>query len=140
MSFFKNFATTVNSARFSAPNNILLNKVWGAHVLLVRSNEPVVDHINTLKALHRTLNKIKAHEEGNYKPLVSKELRYLNAAARDYAINCRKYVENGGHLTAQGIANLYACASQLDVNSQWLEKYVQDEIPHFVRYMSVENL
>lgn len=51
-----------------------------------------------------------------------------------------RYVESGGRLTAQGLANLYACADKLKVNDQWLQIYVQSEIPHLIRNMSAENL
>ena len=50
------------------------------------------------------------------------------------------FVESGGKLTAQGLANLYACADNLQINKQWLEKYVYEEIPYHIDSMSVSNL
>jgi hypothetical protein len=37
-----------------------------------------------------------------------------------YSANCMKYVEFGGKLTAQGIANLYFYHKDLGINRQWL--------------------
>ena len=57
-----------------------------------------------------------------------------------YVHNTLKYVELGGRLTAQGLANLYATAENLKINSKWLEIYAQPEIPYHLRNMSIENL
>ena len=124
MSYFKNFSKTLCSSRLTRPNNIILASQTGPAVLLVRENEPSVDHINSLKALHNTINKLSQHTSGNYSKLVEEELRYLNRAAEDYAQNCKKYVENGGCLTAQGLANVYACGEKLGINSDWLTAHV----------------
>lgn len=49
-------------------------------------------------------------------------------------------METGGRLTGEGLANIYAVADKLNINDKWLEIYLQPEIPHLLRYMSVDNL
>ena len=54
--------------------------------------------------------------------------------------SCTAYVEDGGYITAQGAANLYACAEELGLSANWLSKNVQPLIPTLVKNMSIENL
>jgi hypothetical protein len=49
-------------------------------------------------------------------------------------------VESNGALTAEGIANLYAVAADLDLSNSWLKSYVQNEITNKANYMSRSNL
>lgn len=64
----------------------------------------------------------------------------LQNSLQAYVHNCVRYVEMGGRLTGQALANLYGCSEQLGVNPQWLQVYAESEIPHLIRHMSVENL
>lgn len=137
---FRSFNKAINASRFTSPNNILLARGRPV-VYLSASNEPGVEHVNTIKALFRTISKLETHRENNtYKTLVEKELKELHSASQSYVNNVLKYVELGGRLTAQGLSNLYATADNLQVNTKWLEVYAQPEIPHLLRNMSVENL
>lgn len=137
---FRSFNKAVSAGRFTSPNNILLARGRPAVYLSV-SNEPSIEHVNGIKAVFRTISKLESHRENNtYKTLVEKELKELNSAATTYVNNVLKYVELGGRLTAQGLANLYATADNLNVNAKWLEVYAQPEVPHLIRNMSVENL
>lgn len=52
----------------------------------------------------------------------------------------RKYVEAGGHLTAEGIANIYACNEALNYSSGWLSQYIEQSIPRKLENMSYQNL
>ncbi len=49
-------------------------------------------------------------------------------------------MESNGSLTAEGIANLYAVAAELDLSNNWLQSYVQNEIANKAKYMSKSNL
>ena len=140
MSYFKNFTKTISASRLTKPNNLILIGISTNPVLLSNSPEPCVDHINTLKALHSTVSLLTSHAQGPHASLVATELAELTPALRTYATSCVYYVEHGGHLTAQGAANLYACASELGVNANWLKTHVRPHIPSLVRNMNVENL
>ena len=68
----RNFNKAINASRFTRPNNILL-----AHcqppVYLATSNEPSIEHVNTIKAFFRTLGKLQNHKDhATYKTLVLK--------------------------------------------------------------------
>ncbi len=52
----------------------------------------------------------------------------------------RKYVENGGYLTAEAIANVYYAADSLEYSSEWLLNNVHNQIPNKMRLMSRLNL
>jgi hypothetical protein len=43
-------------------------------------------------------------------------------------------------LTGEGIANVYYCASWLNLSEEWLEKHIHHEIPSKIQYMSRSNL
>lgn len=121
----RNFNKAINANRFTRPNNILL-AYCKPPVYLASSNEPSIEHLNTIKAFFRTLSKLENHKENaTYKNLVQKEIQNLNNISDLYVHNTLKYVELGGRLTAQGLANLYGTAESLKINSKWLEIYAQ---------------
>ena len=140
MSYFKNFSKTICSSRLAKPNNLIIAGMCNPAVLLSNSPEPCIDHINTVKALFTTISQLNEHREGKFGSLVEKELSYLNSATKVYVNSCASYVENGGYITAQGAANLYACAESLGLSANWLRQNVHPLIPSLVKNMSVENL
>ena len=81
MSYFKNFGKTICSSRLSAPNNFVLTGHGRLATRLCTSDDPTLDHLNTLKALHMTIHKLSAHTNGNYGTLVASEIAFLNEAA-----------------------------------------------------------
>lgn len=140
MNFLNRASKLVSASRFTRPNNILVRHCR-APLALVTLDEPSIDHLNTLKAFLKTINRLEQHtSHPQYSDLVLGELDFLNKYADGYVAMATKYVEVGGRLTAQGLANLYACSDKLGINARWLEIYAQPEIPHLVRFMNVENL
>ena len=71
---------------------------------------------------------------------MQKEVKYLEKHAENYEMCVKKFVENGGRVTAQGLANLYACAEELAIDGAWLQKYALDEVPHQIQNMNIDNL
>lgn len=140
MSFFRKFNKTICATRFTKPNNLILQHSCPP-VYLCTAREPTIDHLNSVKSLLKTINRLEGHKNNTgYQAYVGKELEMLNGSLGFYLESCVRYVEAGGRLTAQGLANLYACADKLKVNPQWLKIYAEPEVPHLIRNMSVDNL
>ena len=52
----------------------------------------------------------------------------------------RGFIQRGGLLTGEGIANTYFCASKLKLSSEWLEENIHHEIPSKIKFMNRTNL
>ena len=113
MSYFRNFNKVISASKLGKPNNLLFQPC-NSPIYICTSTEPSIDHLNTLKALHSTIKKIDQYSSittaSSFSNIIQKELKFLNSAAQNYQVLTINFVERGGKLTAQGLANLYACA------------------------------
>lgn len=78
--------------------------------------------------------------QGSLGKLVNSEIEFLEEHRQRYTDKVREFIEKGGLLTGEGIANTYYCASWLNLSSEWLEKCVHHEIPNKLKFMSRTNL
>jgi hypothetical protein len=74
MSLFRQFNKTICATRFTKPNNILLARS-NTPVYLCASREPSIDHLNTIKTLLNTIDRLQSHAANpSYKSFVSQDL------------------------------------------------------------------
>ena len=64
MSYFRNFNKVINASQLTKPNNMIFRSC-NIPVHICTSTEPSIDHLNTLKALHSTINKINSYSTGS---------------------------------------------------------------------------
>lgn len=71
MSFFRQFNKTICATRFTKPNNLLLAGST-TPVYLCESNEPSIDHLNSIKSLLNTIRRLERHaSDSNYQTYIT---------------------------------------------------------------------